>query len=1137
MLAFQLLATSSQALPPQVSGLTDLTTSALNLAPEGLQQLAPEVSSALAAALQEAVPQPKNEAVRKQEHVLLEFTSKFAENHTTARFGRNASEYTATDPPAQIPSAGSETTAPSPQNTSVRLFAPATPEQITTSSQVAIPSQAPETATAAEDAMCGDWAAAGECSANPAFMLSSCKVACAGKAARDAVAAQAVSVVQSDPAAQPTASNASAGALVPEQSSQNGVSQLSPSTSLPEEQPKTEAVSEPAPATQSRPDTQFQAETQVSKELEAAILDGEERLEEGRAKRELADRASRLQSLDQPFHPHAESGEKSTTTVSEMAASKATTLEAAMPIAPLAEPTATQNATALVAPVVSTPVVASPASAAPVVAAAVSPSPPTSPAVAAAPAPADPAAAAPAKPALLYDPTPAPAAAPAPAAPAAPQSTAASNASTVALGATVLAAPELAGKTSSPSPPPAPSPSKTKVDKTISDAIPLGPEDEAQEEDEEEEDADEEEGEMKTDEELWAASAQEKEEETQTEEDRERWDETGLQQKSGHVWMSDEETKDPEWGEDMDEAEMDWAKALARESIEKQEDPLAFIDCRVNPLSPVKGNIDDEWCVANCITKVSKEWPCPAEHCACTERPKRVFKAIKVQETCPDREQGCPVNKPYECTSGFLKYQCASVPWKSKIYCAESCLRKEAPPVIRKADVKMGLPDCAWTVPRGCSMQKPYECTAGPKQGQCSASNWGKDETCEAYCLHIGGFPFAPTDKEWRPTPRTMDQASKDSLRHAFNEYLKGPDVINITKPPHAVYPHYVHDDSQMEARLESFDGFRINYAEPCEMANGTIVSNLVGISLYSPKYVSKSQRLLNSCDQVGVCCLTAEVPSDAFGPKAPEGSPEFRFKFIAQKPLFMNYMTKRLNRPMVWLDVDMEFHQYPRLFTPGSWKEGPRDIVIFNFWGNETDTTAVSTASGVVFMNNTLPAQALMQAWAESSAWPGNDMAPDDQVLDKLLNEGGWLHRCTFGWMPASYLRHLPNYYRGVRPVIDHDRGNMDGLLGHSNKNPELPPARCSVSETHFDPSSAVLEMKRVYTEALPIDKPWCDEFFNLTEGTITEVGPDTTKEDMARKKRYRRTCFALTPPANDWWCTQHCNQGHCPETQCTCK
>ena len=101
--------------------------------------------------------------------------------------------------------------------------------------------------------------------------------------------------------------------------------------------------------------------------------------------------------------------------------------------------------------------------------------------------------------------------------------------------------------------------------------------------------------------------------------------------------------------------------------------------------------------------------------------------------------------------------------------------------------------------------------------------------------MHVGGFNFAPTDKEWRPTPRTMDAVSKESLRQAFDEYLRGPSEVNITKPPHSVYPHYVHDDAQMEARLETFDGFRINYAEPCEIAGGTIVSNLVGISLYSP--------------------------------------------------------------------------------------------------------------------------------------------------------------------------------------------------------------------------------------------------------------------------------------------------------------
>ena len=75
-----------------------------------------------------------------------------------------------------------------------------------------------------------------------------------------------------------------------------------------------------------------------------------------------------------------------------------------------------------------------------------------------------------------------------------------------------------------------------------------------------------------------------------------------------------------------------------------------------------------------------------------------------------------------------------------------------------------------------------------------------------------------------------MDAVSKESLRQAFDEYLRGPSEVNITKPPHSVYPHYVHDDAQMEARLETFDGFRINYAEPCEIAGGTIVSNLVRV-------------------------------------------------------------------------------------------------------------------------------------------------------------------------------------------------------------------------------------------------------------------------------------------------------------------
>jgi hypothetical protein len=33
------------------------------------------------------------------------------------------------------------------------------------------------------------------------------------------------------------------------------------------------------------------------------------------------------------------------------------------------------------------------------------------------------------------------------------------------------------------------------------------------------------------------------------------------------------------------------------------------------------------------------------------------------------------------------------------------------------------------------------------------------------------------------------------------------------------------------------------------------------------------------------------------------------------------------LNKAIVWLDVDLEFHAFPTLFAPFSWSDGPRDV------------------------------------------------------------------------------------------------------------------------------------------------------------------------------------------------------------------
>ena len=147
---------------------------------------------------------------------------------------------------------------------------------------------------------------------------------------------------------------------------------------------------------------------------------------------------------------------------------------------------------------------------------------------------------------------------------------------------------------------------------------------------------------------------------------------------------------------------------------------------------------------------------------------------------------------------------------------------------------------------------------------------------------------------------------------------------------------------------------------------------------------LSKAERLLRSCARVGACCKARLLPSDtpnpnprptttpipnprpnrnkarllppdAFGADAPEGSEDFRFQTIASKPSFILGELEATKLPVVFLDVDLEFHSFPNLFVPGSWPNDGRDVAIFNFWGNETDrahATTPNTGSGVVFFN-----------------------------------------------------------------------------------------------------------------------------------------------------------------------------------------
>jgi len=195
-----------------------------------------------------------------------------------------------------------------------------------------------------------------------------------------------------------------------------------------------------------------------------------------------------------------------------------------------------------------------------------------------------------------------------------------------------------------------------------------------------------------------------------------------------------------------------------------------------------------------------------------------------------------------------------------------------------------------------------------------------------------------------------------------------------------------------------------------------------------------------------------AEEQSAANDGKLPN---HFRHRLIASKPLFILATLRASSLPVAWMDVDLEFHQFPELFqpaAPATWRTA-RDVLLWNWQANVSMFRGrrLKMASGVAFFNKTEPAEALLTAWAEAMAYPPNSAAPDDQAMDELVNGDGWIERVAWGWLPAKYLRML-HRHREIMPspadcVLNHDRDQFPGR-GNSNTKPVLPPRARSLPD-----------------------------------------------------------------------------------------
>ena len=325
--------------------------------------------------------------------------------------------------------------------------------------------------------------------------------------------------------------------------------------------------------------------------------------------------------------------------------------------------------------------------------------------------------------------------------------------------------------------------------------------------------------------------------------------------------------------------------------------------------------------------------------------------------------------------------------------------------------------------------------------------------TKAAAAVDAGGRTRQLGAEDVRPPPRPVE------------EWIRVPRWRLKPKPA----PNYEHD-----ARLVDLPAaVRIPRIDDCD-ASLLEGATFWAASLYTSSYSHKSERLKVSCNLWQVCCSTSLVPDGAYD-GLPEGSHKLRHRLIASKPIFILRTLRASPLPLAWLDVDLEFHAFPTLFTRAGWDPQPvsadegsgeapdatryvvprggsradghaaRDVLLWNFQANVSHFNGrrLKTASGVMWFNKTDAAEALLTAWSEAMAYEPNAAAPDDQTLDLLVNEDGWIDRCAFGWLPAAYLRMMPRH-KDIAPVLDHDRGvPVSGAGRNSPIHPTLPPHR----------------------------------------------------------------------------------------------
>jgi len=147
--------------------------------------------------------------------------------------------------------------------------------------------------------------------------------------------------------------------------------------------------------------------------------------------------------------------------------------------------------------------------------------------------------------------------------------------------------------------------------------------------------------------------------------------------------------------------------------------------------------------------------------------------------------------------------------------------------------------------------------------------------------------PFVRPETPALPKPMTRMEARprQSPLSHIYRGNARDP-----TRGQGAA-PHYQHDRAMMDLPAP----IRVPTPADCP-APLRATARFFAISLYSRGFEEKKERLLASCDAVGVCCSPSLVPPDAFVPSSGSDTLEgasgnaFRLRMIGARPMHQQY-------------------------------------------------------------------------------------------------------------------------------------------------------------------------------------------------------------------------------------------------------